>query len=92
MKAHTPFTLGRTTKQRREKAVWLNLLLCCWALHRHFGFGSERLVRFLDAFQKATHEIAEIKHGAATNRTWQDELLHWANSMGLSGTIGGGAK
>lgn len=84
MKAHTPFTLCRTAKQRRESAVWLNLLLCCWALHEHFGFGQERLVRFLDAFASATHEIAEIKHGRATNTTWQDELLHWAESMGLS--------
>lgn len=85
MKAHTSFELQRTAKQKREMAVWLNLLLCCWALHEHFGFGQGRLVRFLDAFASATHEIAEIKHGRATNTTWQDELLHWAESMGLNG-------
>lgn len=85
MKAHTSFELQRTAKQKCEMAVWLNLLLCCWALHEHFGFGPERLVRFLNAFSSATHELAEIRHGKAYNGTWQDELLHWAESMGLNG-------
>lgn len=85
MKAHTPFMLGRTAKQRRESAFWLNLLLCCWALHEHFGFGQERLVRFLDAFSSATHELAEIRHNKAYNDTWQDQLIDWAERMGLNG-------
>lgn len=85
MNAHTPFTLCRTSRQRRESAVWLNLLLCCWALHEHFGFGQERLVRFLDAFATATHELAEIRHRKAYNGTWQDQLIDWADRMGLNG-------
>lgn len=85
MKAHTPFTLCKTSRQRRENAVWLNLLLCCWALHEHFGFGPERLVRFLDAFSSATHELAEIRHNKAYNDTWQDQLIDWAERMGLNG-------
>lgn len=89
MKAHTPFVLGRTTKQRREKAIWLNLLLCCWVLHTHFGFGAGRLVRFLDAFGRATTELAEIRYGKAQNETWQDQILDWAERMGLNGIMGG---
>lgn len=81
----TQYSVGMNAKQRREMAVRLDLLLCCWALHRHFGFGAGRLMKFLNAFSSATHEIAEIKHGKATNATWQDELLHWAESMGLNG-------
>lgn len=85
MKAHTSFELQRTAKQKREMTVWLNLLLCCWALHEHFGFGQERLCKFLDAFSSATHELAEIRHRKAYNGTWQDQLIDWAERMGLDG-------
>ena len=79
----------RTQTQRDQNAVWINLLLACWALHKHFGFGEQRLKKFLVCFGYATKELANIKYGKAQNQTWRDELMYWADSMGLNEAVNG---
>ena len=78
MKAHTSFTLQRTTAQRQQMEVWRNLQRACWTLNRNFGFGEKRMKQFLVCFGDATKEIAEIEQGNVRNKTWQDELDWWS--------------
>jgi len=83
MKARTSFMARQTAQQQREYSTWINILISCYALHKGFGFGTDRLNRFLDSYGDAVHEIADMEHGAVRNRTWQDELIAWAESMGI---------
>ena len=87
MKARTSFTLRRTESERRQWMVWLNILLACYTLHEHFGFGQERLKRFLTLNGEDAVKLGQMGEGYAKNKTWEDELWAWGESMGLNEAV-----
>ena len=89
MKARTPFTVRQTSKDWRQWIIWTQILLCCWTLHTHFGFGKERLLRFIQFHGDDAESVAQMKHNYATNKTWQDELWYWGEAMGLNDALKG---
>lgn len=89
MKARLPHEVIRKEADWREWMTWLQILLTCWTLHEHFGFGKDRLLRFLQFNGDDSKEIADMKYGYAANKTWQDELWHWGETMGLNDVIKG---
>ncbi len=93
MKARMPFESRRGAHAERQFAVWLQQLLCCYTLHTHFGFGRERLLRFLRRGSDDAERLGHMQHGYAANRTWADELWAWGEEMGLNDVLrGGGAE
>ena len=90
MKARTPFRMQQNAMQTRQYMVWLQILLSCYTLHTHFGFGKERLLRFIKCNGDDAESVGDMRHGYAENKTWQDELWHWGETMGLNDAIKGG--
>ncbi len=90
MKARIPIRYQQGGMGDRRRAVWLQQLLVCWTLHRHFGFGQTRLLRFLDKTSDDALELGQMEHGYAENDTWQDELWDWGDRMGLNRVLTGG--
>lgn len=84
MRSRLPFRMKQTAHDERQNMVWLCLLLCCYTLHEHFGFGKERMLRFLSENGKDAEKIADMKNDYATNKTWQDELWAWGERFGLN--------
>lgn len=82
--------MRRTEEDWRKWMIWTQILLACWTLHTHFGFGRERLLRFIQFHGDDTKEIAQMKHDYATNKTWQDELWAWGEKIGLNNALRGG--
>ena len=84
MKARVPCNVSSGSKATREYQVLLQLLLTCYTLHAHFGFGKERMIRFLQANMDDSIDLGDMKHGYVENRTWGDELWAWGEHNGLT--------
>ena len=89
MKANVRFQYRNDPKAQRMYMVWLQQLLTCWTLHTHFGFGKQRLLKYLEHNSQDSIEIGQMQYGYAANRTWSDELWAWGESMGLNETLKG---
>lgn len=90
MKARIPIRYQHGAMGSRRRAVWRQQLLTCWTLHRHFGFGRSRLLRYLGHNADDATELGRLENGYAENRTWQDELWDWGDRMGLNDVLQGG--
>lgn len=89
MKARVPFDRQLTQKDVRKYQRWVQTLLVCYTLHTHFGFGLERLKRFLEHHSEDANDLARMDHGYIENDTWQDELWAWGDHMGLNELVTG---
>lgn len=90
MKARLPFDKRKKMKDLREYMMWCQVLYSCWTLNKHFGFGKERLMRFISLHGQDMANHMDMNEDRATNDTWDDEVYDWGKKMGLNDLIKGG--